>query len=563
MAHFGVAVDESGRLPLVVRQRLAVEVKDPTTEVGQALYSEIPKQVQAAVQADPNIAQKAAEAAAAISAQGVLAPYDRFRSALMVGDGDSLTAASVDSIARVFADSWYTYLNAFSDGRVPYVFNAGHGGYTSAQLLALLDTEVIAKLPKGGRVVWAAGRNDQRVIANTKAADREVLARCRAAGIDVVFTTIPPVGATPLDTPATPTAAADTITGALAAGTYAYRIVARNAIGATLPSPAQSATLSAVGRVVLTWAHIHGATAYDIYRDGLKIATAATAANLPVPSYTDTGATGVGATPTTNTTGAAPGNAGDPYFTAQINAWRKRFAAENGVPCIDFYAVLADPTTGYYKKGYTTDGVHPTTLGQREMGLAAWRTLAASVPDARGYITDDQANPINGYRNGLFLVGGGNPIDRPSGFAGYGSTGLLRGGIGPLAGFKGNAWTVERLAANAPAYNGEIQVPIADFGVSVGDLIQLSLRASVIGNEAGGATAEMGVRFRGGTGLYLGLWRFSGAEVPDPTQLVGPPVVVPTGTTHLSLLVNLFGGTGKVATGQWTILNLTAASIAN
>lgn len=75
MPQFGVSVDESGRLPVVVRQRLAVEVKDPSTEVGQALYSEIPVQVQAAVQADPNIAQKAADAAAAISAQGVLAPY--------------------------------------------------------------------------------------------------------------------------------------------------------------------------------------------------------------------------------------------------------------------------------------------------------------------------------------------------------------------------------------------------------------------------------------------------------------------------------------------------------
>ena len=159
------------------------------------------------------------------------ARYARNYPSAFVGDGDSITAASVDTTHNIFADSWYTYLTANSDGRIPYRRNVAKGGYTSAQLLALLDTDVLANMPAGGNVIWAAGRNDSQTLSLVQSADRDVLRRCRAAGVDVTFTTIPPVGTTALDAPAAPTGVADAASGTLAAGTYAYTVVAKNAHG--------------------------------------------------------------------------------------------------------------------------------------------------------------------------------------------------------------------------------------------------------------------------------------------------------------------------------------------
>lgn len=54
--------------------------------------------------------------------------------------------------------------------------------------------------------------------------------------------------------------------GALAAGTYRYRVSALGLRGESLASPPVEATLSAAGRIVVTWTPVGGAAAYNIYR---------------------------------------------------------------------------------------------------------------------------------------------------------------------------------------------------------------------------------------------------------------------------------------------------------
>lgn len=493
--------------------------------------------------------------------------YAANTSMYIVGDGDSITQASVDSIARIFADSWYTYFTALSDGRLPYVFNAGHGGYSSAQLVALLDAEVKANLPAtGGVVIWAAGRNDSRDVEKTKAGDRAVLAWCRANRVRMIVTTIPPVGTLGLATPSAPNGVADTASGTLAAGTYAYKIVAKtdNDSKVTLPGPPTSVTVSATGRVVLTWTHVPGATGYDIYRDNLKIGSAAKMNNpaYPFPTFTDSGAAGAGAPPTTNTTAVAALDPADVLHTARVNAWRKRFAATNGLQCVDFYRVMADPATGRYKQGYSIDGTHPSSLGQKIMGQEAWDTLGGSLPQVRGYIAEDQADPLNGYTNGLFLTGAGNPVDRPSPFNGYGTPAVVAGSIAPLAGFKGNAWVLDRQDPTKGAYNGANVINLAGFA-SVGDRVQFSTKIQKTGSQVGGMIAEIGVRWNGVSPFsYLGFWRLT-QDVENPTQLVSPVGVVPASATGFYFIINVFGGTGKLALGQMTLLNLTTGGSAD
>lgn len=62
-----------------------------------------------------------------------------------------------------------------------------------------------------------------------------------------------------------------------------------------------------------------------------------------------------------------------PHFTTAVhtptmayNAWLKDFCALEGLPCVDFWSVLVDPTTGLYKVGLTAEpgaGIHPNEQG--------------------------------------------------------------------------------------------------------------------------------------------------------------------------------------------------------
>jgi hypothetical protein len=53
--------------------------------------------------------------------------------------------------------------------------------------------------------------------------------------------------------------------GILPAATYYYRVVAKSAVGNTLPSTETSLVLAAVGGVLVKWGALAGATGYDIY----------------------------------------------------------------------------------------------------------------------------------------------------------------------------------------------------------------------------------------------------------------------------------------------------------
>lgn len=48
---------------------------------------------------------------------------------------------------------------------------------------------------------------------------------------------------------------------------------------------------------------------------------------------------------------------------AQLNAWLKTFAAEEGVTLVDYHAALTDAEGLHYAEGLTNDGVHPSSAG--------------------------------------------------------------------------------------------------------------------------------------------------------------------------------------------------------
>lgn len=89
--------------------------------------------------------------------------------------------------------------------------------------------------------------------------------------------------------------------GTLAAGTYSYRVAAKNAIGRTLASAATTiATTGATSTVTVNWGAVSGATGYDVFGriGGSEQLIASVGATT---TYTDTGSiTPSGALPTSN-----------------------------------------------------------------------------------------------------------------------------------------------------------------------------------------------------------------------------------------------------------------------
>lgn len=86
--------------------------------------------------------------------------------------------------------------------------------------------------------------------------------------------------------------------------------------------------------------------------------------------------------------------------TRDLNSWIKTLGTEQGLVVIDLWRIWADSTTGGYKTGYSTDGVHPTGAAQ----LTAVYSLLVEMPDIfRGRVTlpEINADPTNLFPNAL------------------------------------------------------------------------------------------------------------------------------------------------------------------
>lgn len=106
------------------------------------------------------------------------------------------------------------------------------------------------------------------------------------------------VPATALATPSAPTAAQAATGGTLAAATYAYKVVAKNANGRSAASAATANVVVASGttnKVTLTITAVPGATSYDVY--GRTGGTFGYLGTTSTTSFVDTGSATPGAVP--------------------------------------------------------------------------------------------------------------------------------------------------------------------------------------------------------------------------------------------------------------------------
>jgi lysophospholipase L1-like esterase len=226
----------------------------------------------------------------------------------LVVTGDSITASNCDMAptANVWGDSWATHLVLASQGALQAIYNAGHGGYTSTQLEALFDTEVVANAPT--IVGICCGTNDN-LVGNTPSTTatkiKSMIAKARAVGADVFLCTVPPQGTAALPVPTAPTATVVATGGTLMAATYRYKVTGVNAGGT-------ETTASAVGSVVISSGttnsvtvdipYLEGTNAYKVYKEtsdgsGTYGLVGTLPGTGPPKRFTDTGSVSPGAAP--------------------------------------------------------------------------------------------------------------------------------------------------------------------------------------------------------------------------------------------------------------------------
>lgn len=98
---------------------------------------------------------------------------------------------------------------------------------------------------------------------------------------------------------------------------------------------------------------------------------------------------GIGATPVLRTTMPHHLSNAVRQKIGAFNHWVRDYCARNGIPCLDFWEVLVDHTTGQYQAAYTTDGVHPNEAGSDLLGTYAANVLTPLIPPLRLSLAGD------------------------------------------------------------------------------------------------------------------------------------------------------------------------------
>lgn len=417
--------------------------------------------------------------------------------------GDSITVANCDMTVPSWGDSWTTSLCLSSNGALQPIYNAGHGGYTSTQLLALFDTEILAYSPT--LVGILAGTNDTLDGSNqptaTKANIKAMVSKARAAGADVFLATIPPAGMAALSAPAAPAPSVVATGGTLVAATYRYVVTGVNGVGETTASSVGSVVVGSgtTNSINVDFTHLEGTMSYKIYKEttpgsgvyGLIGTNSFSGQGFPAKRFVDTGAVSPAAAPPGSNTTAAAWNATSQLKLNTINSWLRRYASANAIPLVDFHSILVDPTTGLYKTGYTHDGTHPTATRQKMMGVFAWATLASQIRPVTPPITHDNADPLNLYANGCLINGSAN---LPTSWSSYGgvSSGFTDT-LGVKTGFLGKALTIARSVPDVRFHDS----PSVTAGFVDGDRIIYSFIMQIENSEAGGGGISFSIRTTG------------------------------------------------------------------
>jgi lysophospholipase L1-like esterase len=252
-------------------------------------------------------------------------------------------------------------------------------------------------------------------------------------------------------------------------------------------------------------------------------------------------------------------------YTQRWNAWVKYTAQTLGLPFVDAYSAVVDPTTGLYQTAAMLNTVHPNALGHYLIGKAAAANvelLARLNNDVPHLATDklDAANLIpNGY--GLFNQGVTGVPNNPVGWSAYGGQGTSftfaqSPGAAPVIG----NWEQLTVPAGGGVVNGGLQYNLTA-GFSAGDHLGLAVRvqsACPDDASAGNLVVTLGARAAGTTTSQASRAGFGGTW----QGVVWEDLVVPAGTDTIRATLAIQtaaspAAAASVSFAQATLVNLT------
>jgi lysophospholipase L1-like esterase len=239
----------------------------------------------------------------------------------------------------------------------------------------------------------------------------------------------------------------------------------------------------------------------------------------------------------------------------KINDWIVRYAAQNGLPLVDFFSNLVDSTTGGYLAAYDSgDGIHPKAAGAKLMGSIAASVCANVLPPWGPRLVGYNADP-NGHSNPLFLTDGnadgvpdtwnGSLLGTPT----VGSMSLSNASLTDSTAL-GNVWSIQR---------GSSDLIFTSNGIvtTVGDRVALGMR--VFATVPAGGDIDVWIKTNTGVGINRPLTAVT-TSLPWST-IYAEGVCSASGFAQCILQVQGASAT-ILRVAQFTFLNLTALGIA-
>lgn len=243
-----------------------------------------------------------------------------------------------------------------------------------------------------------------------------------------------------------------------------------------------------------------------------------------------------------------------------INVQVKLLASALNLQVIDFYSVLADPSSGQWRTGMAAgDGIHPAYAGQLAMAQATSAILTPITPAGGLPLVQANVDSSNLFSNALALTdSGGDGI--PDGWDAWnGSTTGLAFSLVVDSAIRGRWATITATASSAES---QIQARRVG-GFTAGDSVYFAclVKTAELNAQGGFAVAVNWWKDYGGEIIRRDILG-SGGPVGSGPGLYAATLVAPAGATQVSIQLNPAASTGVYQLGQVTGHNLTALGIA-
>jgi len=228
-----------------------------------------------------------------------------------------------------------------------------------------------------------------------------------------------------------------------------------------------------------------------------------------------------------------------------LNLQIRNIAKLQGVPIVDLYQVLVDPTTGLYLAGYSPDGTNPGPVASRLMAAKAISDTSSLYDQEHPYLPASETDGVNLIADPLFLA------TTSPWTAGTVSGTPMQNAIGTDPSIAGNTMVLTK--TNAASVNTLTGTVIAS-GFNPGDRLAFVGRIKSANCEAGAMQFDVALQFDPGANLTYPIYHWA-VDISDGQWYV--EVVVPAGATMLTPVITLNAGTGSVTLGQIGVINLT------